>query len=60
MNNFSSLALASVAQLVGASSCGLKGYGFESQSEHIYPGCGFDPRWDVYEKASNIDVCLSH
>ena len=46
------LALASVAQLVGALFCSLKGQGFDSQSRH-------NPRSQARSPVGAIDVSLS-
>ena len=48
-------ALASVAQLVGASSCKLKGHEFSSQSGHM-PGLQARPPVGVHERQPHIDI----
>ena len=53
------VALASVAQLVGASSCKLKGYGFNSLSGPLPRVAGSVPGWGAYERQL-INVSLSH
>ena len=47
------ISLAYVAQLVGASSRGTKGHGFNSQSGNIPQAAGLIPIQDMYGKAAN-------